>query len=208
MKISLIGMSGSGKSHWSKKLEGQGFQRFCIDDLLEKKLETALKQLGYQGLTDLAKWMRQPYEDRYARTSATYLEYEQKTMHEVIGFLEDHKQKNQDVVVDTTGSVIYIDPNILRKLSELTTIIYLETPQSVQQEMYELYKKDPKPVIWGKSFSKKSTETNSEALARCYPKLLAFRTMRYKKLADVTLQYDELHNERFQLQKFISDVTV
>ena len=39
MKISIVGMSGSGKTYWSKKLESEGFKRFCCDDLIEEKLE-------------------------------------------------------------------------------------------------------------------------------------------------------------------------
>ena len=39
MKLSLIGMSNSGKSYWSKKLEDYGFKRFSSDDYIEEILE-------------------------------------------------------------------------------------------------------------------------------------------------------------------------
>lgn len=202
MNISLVGMSGSGKSHWSKKLEKKGFRRFSIDELLEEKLEKGLKQLGYSGINDVSKWMRQPYEERYVRTSATYLEYEKRTMLEVLRHIETDRNYD-NIVIDTTGSVVYTGDEILDKLSGLTKVIYLETPASVQKEMYELYIKDPKPVIWGDSFNKKAKESNNEALARCYPELLAYRTKRYEKIADKTLDYSQLRNKSLTLDKFL-----
>jgi len=33
--------------------------------------------------------------------------------------------------------------------------------------MFDLYLKDPKPVIWGNAFSKKNGETNKKAMRRC-----------------------------------------
>ena len=38
IKYSLIGMSGTGKSHWTRKLLGAGFRAICVDDCIEKKL--------------------------------------------------------------------------------------------------------------------------------------------------------------------------
>ena len=66
-------MSGSGKSYWSKKLQAKGFKRFCCDDLIEKKLENELKKLGYSGIQDVAKWMGQPFDTQYLRSSKEYL---------------------------------------------------------------------------------------------------------------------------------------
>jgi len=44
MTISLVGMSGTGKTYWSKQLESKGFKRFCCDDLIGEKLGTVLKK--------------------------------------------------------------------------------------------------------------------------------------------------------------------
>lgn len=199
-------MSGSGKSYWAKQLESKGFRRFSIDEILEEKLSDGLKHLGYSGINDLAKWMRQPYEDRYAATSRTYLDYEKKAMLETLHFIEMQNNEHENIVIDTTGSVIYLDEEILEKLSNLTKVVYLDTPASVKQEMYELYKKEPKPVIWGESFYQKNGESPVTALARCYPELLAFRTKQYEKLADITMDYHTLHDTGYSFDKFIEKI--
>lgn len=202
MKISLIGMSGSGKTYWSKKLEEKGFKRFCCDDLIEEKLGKELKHLGYSGIAGVSRWMGQPYDKQYEQTSNQYLDFEKEVMNQVLSFVEK-ADENENIVIDTTGSVIYTGDEILKKLTKLTKVIYLETPASVKEEMYQLYLKDPKPVIWGESFNKQNNESDMDALARCYPELLAFRTKQYEKLSDITLDYHMLRKSDTTLEKFI-----
>ena len=56
MRLSLIGMSGSGKSHWSKKLTAYGFKAFHCDDLIEELLTEDL--LGADGIPlSVGEWM-------------------------------------------------------------------------------------------------------------------------------------------------------
>lgn len=184
MIISLIGMSGVGKTFWSKKLEKKGFKRFGCDDIIEEKLGKELKRLGYSGINDVAKWLGQPYDTQYETTSKKYLELENNAMSEI--FLRVPTEKG-DAVIDTTGSVIYTNKPILKQLKKLTKVIYLVTPLELQKKMYILYLKDPKPVIWGNSFFKQTNESNLDALVRCYPRLLTFRAKEYEKLADVKI---------------------
>lgn len=203
MRFSLIGMSGSGKSYWSKKLGEKGFKRFGCDDLIEEQLGDELKVLGYLGTQDVAKWMGQPFDPQYLYTSKKYLEYEQKVVNQILAVLEQSKLE-ENIIIDTTGSVIYLADDILNKLTALTKVIYLNTPESVQQKMYNLYLKDPKPVIWGESFVKTCKESNMEALGRCYSKLLATRTKKYQQLADITMDYDLLHSADFTEENFLN----
>ncbi len=202
MKISLIGMSGSGKTYWAKKLKAEGFKYFCCDDLIEKKLGGELKQLGHAGIKEVASWMGQPFDERYSERSKKYLRCEKEVMNEIFEALE-HISDIHDVVIDTTGSVVYTGKNILKKLSLLTKDIYLQVPQKVKDDMYRLYLEDPKPVIWGNSFSKKNGETNIDALRRCYPKLLDFRIKKYKQLAGSALDYYRLRAKNFGIEDFI-----
>lgn len=203
--ISLIGMSGSGKSHWSAKLQEQGFQRFCCDDLIEAKLGNELKSLGYSGIQDVARWMGQPYDDQYGRTSKRYLDLEGEVMRQVLEIVEG-SGNNRSVVVDTTGSVIYLEDTILSKLSAKTRVVYLETPNSARDKMYRLYLADPKPVIWGDSFFIKGGEANLEALGRCYPLLLEHRAEKYAKLAHLALDYHTLHDPSFTVNNFLEKI--
>ena len=38
VQLSLIGMSGAGKSYWSKRMESLGFQMYSGDDLIDERL--------------------------------------------------------------------------------------------------------------------------------------------------------------------------
>ncbi|MBD3202988.1 hypothetical protein GF327_01730, partial [Candidatus Woesearchaeota archaeon] len=68
MIISMIGMSNSGKTYWSKKLEKKyNFQRYTCDDIIRKKLKKILKKQGFSGIKDVSEWMGQPYEKRYEK---------------------------------------------------------------------------------------------------------------------------------------------
>jgi|Napbiome12C3dose_1001474.scaffolds.fasta_scaffold00001_322 hypothetical protein len=207
--VAFTGMSNGGKSHWSRELQGEGFnywvrrlqrvgfERYCCDDLIEKKLGPELKARGFSGLRDIAEWMGQPFDPQYAETSKKYLDFEGEVVNEVLDRVENSKARR--VVIDTTGSVIYLAEDILQKLSARTRVVYLETPESVKDEMYKSYLENPKPVIWGDSFVKAPGETDMQALGNCYPKLLAHRAERYAKLAHVTLDYQMLRNPGFKV---------
>ena len=148
MIFSFIGMSGVGKSFWSNRLEKEkGYQKYSCDELIEKELSPELTLLGYKGTNGLSRWMGQPYDERYSANSRRYLELEAKVLGNSLKEIENSKNKN--IVVDTTGSVVYLPPELLRKLKQLTKVVYLETPEFVVKKMINLYLADPKPVIWG-----------------------------------------------------------
>lgn len=203
--ITLIGMSGSGKSYWSKKLETQGFFRVCIDDEIEKKLAPVLAKNGYRGIRDVAKWLGEPYEPQFKRNQKEYLRYEQEVMEEVIAQTlnpRGFKIFSSNIVIDTTGSVIYTGKKVCGMLRKQSTVVYLDTPREVQDAMLKLYLDDPKPVLWGNQFNRRAGENAKDALARFYPKLLAWRSRQYKKYADVTLDYYKLRSPDFCVENF------
>lgn len=202
--ISLIGMSNGGKSHWSKLLQKEGFERYCCDDLIEKKLGQELKALGYAGIQDVAKWMGQPFDSQYPERSRKYLDLEGEVVSEVLEKVK--RSRDRRVVIDTTGSIIYLPEDILKKLSTKTRVVYLETPDSVKDEMYRAYLENPKSVIWGESFTKAPGETDMQALGSCYPKLLADRSGRYAKFAHVTLGFHDLRDPNFTVANFMSAI--
>ncbi len=202
MKISLIGMSNTGKSFWAKELEKIGFERYCCDDLIEQRLGPQLKRLGYRGIADVSKWLGQPYDERHLKNSRKYLSLESQMLHDICLAI-DKLAKNSPVVIDTTGSVIYARTNVLERLAKLTKIIYLEVPAAVEQKMYELYIKEPKPVVWCNAFSKQPGEVAITALGRCYPQLLRSRAAMYKQLANVTVDSFKLRQPGFDVKDFV-----
>ena len=111
MRLSLIGMAGSGKSFWSRKLEIQGFRRFCCDDMIAERLLSELKNPDGTPMS-VADWMGFPYEARYREREARYLSLEAEVLGDLVDYLESGKEALQEnIIVDTTGSVIYMADN-------------------------------------------------------------------------------------------------
>jgi len=206
MRISLIGMAGSGKSHWSKKLAQHGFRRFCCDDLIAAKLAPDLTRPD--GTTmEMGTWMGFPYERHYKKHESTYLTYEIEVLNEILEYLESHKNTfGENIVVDTTGSVIYTGDEILQKLGQYTKVIYLLTPPEVRDKLLNSYISKPHPMLWRDSFSKKPDETNQEALTRCYPQLLSARQRLYARYAEVEIDYYRRNEKSFTVTDFLHAV--
>jgi shikimate kinase len=203
MCIALIGMAGSGKSYWSKKLAQHGFKCFCCDDLIAAKLAPDLTKSDGTRM-NMGKWMGFPYERHYEKRESTYLTYEIEVLIEILEYFESHKNvEKENIVVDTTGSVIYAGDEILQKLGHYTTVIYLLTPPEIQDTLLNAYISKPHPMLWRDAFSKKPGETNHEALARCYPHLLSARQRLYAQYADVEIDYYRRNEKGFTANDFL-----
>ena len=117
----------------------------------------------------------QPYDAYYAETSEKYLACECAVMLEVI---ENIKQATQPLVIDTTGSVIYLERPILDQIKSLTKVVYLQESENHVTKLYERYITNPKPVYWGKSYAPLGGEKPDEAMKRCFLELRKlFRTL-------------------------------
>jgi shikimate kinase len=204
VRLSLIGMAGSGKSYWSMKLAEYGYRRICCDDLIAARLASELK--GPDGSTaDMGAWMGLPYEWQYKERESKYLTYETQVMMDILEDLEGQETKvGEPIVVDTTGSVIYTGDAILTRLKGHTTVVYLPIPTEVQETMLKAYLSNPGPMLWRNAFNKRPQETNREALARCYPQLLMARQRLYEPYADVTIDYYRRREEGFGVEDFLN----
>jgi len=201
--ISLIGMSNVGKSHWREQASTVGFTPFCCDDRIEANLEPYLREMGFAGIEDVAKWMGQPYEPQSPENQALYLAQETLVMEEAIRKL---RKDGEPFVIDTTGSVVYTGKEVLTALRELSTIVLLDAPTSLQEELYHQYLANPKPVIWGEMYKPLDGESPEEALARCYPLLLKSRSEMYQRHAHVVLDYDKLRAPGFTVNDFLREI--
>lgn len=206
MRLSLIGMSGSGKSHWSMRLAEIGFHRFCCDEMIARNLSAELTRADGT-VIDLGEWMGFPYEPNYKEREARYLTYEIKVLDEILGYLADSaRDPGGNIIVDTTGSVIYTGGRVLEKLCLNTTVVHFSTPPEVQERMLDVYKAQPRPILWRDVFNKKPDETEEEALARCYPKLLLARESLYARYAHVTLDYHKRNKKGFGAEEFLAAI--
>jgi shikimate kinase len=201
IKLSLIGMSGAGKSHWAQKLAAAGFRVIGIDDRIERKLAPELAAGGYCGIGGVAAWMGWPNEPAHREREKKYLESEVKSMGEVLD--EIQASGEEGTILDTTGSVVYTGEEICRRMQSLTTVVYLEAPRAEEGLLIARYLSDPKPVLWGDQFILRPGESTQDAIARCYPQLIAHRKKLYESYAHRTVSMDLLHNVNLNARGFL-----
>ncbi len=178
-------MSGSGKSHWTRKLAAAGFRAISVDDRIEEKLAPELNTGGYRGIGGVAAWMGWPDQVTYRDREQKYLASEIESMGEALNEVEASGEDG--VVLDTTGSVVYTGEEICRRLHHLTRVVYLAASPGEENTLIAQYLDDQKPVLWGSLFSQLPGESARDAVARCYPQLIAYRKEFYERFAHVTV---------------------
>jgi shikimate kinase len=191
LRLALIGMSGSGKSHWTTNLAALGYSTICCDDQIEARLAAILKAGGYTGINGVAAWMGWPDSAAYAERESQYLTEEIAVLDEVLSSLE--KEPNRELILDTTGSVIATGNHTLHRLRRQMTVVYLAASPSETQLLIDRYLRDPKPVLWQGAFRAHPGETPQQTVLRCYPLLIAARRHSYEALAHVTIPTAHLH---------------
>ncbi len=198
--IILIGMSGSGKTHWSKLLsEKHGFNLVEFDNLIGDSAELAdlIKDIpGRDPAEKMGNYFGMPWTEGYKAKETTFLSIERRFMAATYP---------NGSVLDLTGSCIY-HPDQMWAISRTGLVIYLETSPEKQRDIFETFKKNPKPIIWGGLFKRNDGETNEKALERCYPLLLNHRSGLYASAADVVLPYD-VHKNARNVGELVQEVT-
>jgi shikimate kinase len=204
IKLSFIGMSGAGKSHWSHKLAGAGFRVIRVDDLIEQKLAPELAAGGYRGIGGVAAWMGWPDQPAYHEREQKYLDCEIESMNESLNEMET--AGDEGIILDTTGSVAYTGDEICRRMQNLTTVVYLAAAPEEENILIARYLSDPKPVLWGDQFAIHAGETAKDAVARCYPQLIAQRKTLYEKYAHRTVSMEWLRKSNPDARAFLEMV--
>jgi hypothetical protein len=190
LRLALVGMSGAGKSYWTKRLAGEKIPTISCDDQIEARLAHNLEQGGFRGINGVAAWMGWPDSPTYAERESQYLSEEIASLDGILTSLENDPQS--ELVLDTTGSVIYTGNNLLLRLRKLTTVVYLAATSEEQLLLIQRYLKDPKPVLWRGAFQPRTGEMPHDTVARCYPTLLAARRQGYQALSHCTIAVAEL----------------
>jgi len=201
LRLALVGMSGAGKTFWTKKLAASGYHAVSCDDGIEQRLTQRLAAGGYAGINGVAAWMGWPDSATYIERESEYLAEEIHSLDEILSELE--KQPQKSLVLDTTGSIIYTGNNLLMRLRRQMTIVHLAASAEDQQLLIERYLNEPKPVLWRGAFQPREGETPRETVARCYPALIAARRQSYEALAHCTLQVAALHDATLDAPAFL-----
>lgn len=175
LKICFIGMSNIGKSYCSELLRDNfNFGYYEVDGAIQKVI-------GASGMTDASSWMGYPYEEKYAANEKSYLELEvEKTS-------LDLDSVSGNLVMDTTGSVIYLPETTHQWLRDNFLIVSFDVAHSMIEDMLGEFFRSPKTVVWGAVFNQQEGELGIDALRRCYPNLLEDRIARYRALSDMTI---------------------
>lgn len=198
-------MSGAGKSHWSQKLTASGFRAISVDDRIEEKLSSELNAGGYRGIGGVAEWMGWPDQPAYREREQKYLAREIEVMNEALDKIENAGE--EDIVLDTTGSVVYTGDDICGRLRQLTTVVYLAVSQAEEVTLIERYLSNPKPVLWAGEFSQLAGESAKDAVARCYPQLIARRKHLYERYADRIVPMKRLRDPELSARDFLQLVS-
>jgi len=185
LRLALIGMSGSGKSYWTQRIAAAGYPAISCDTQIEQRLAGTLCSGGYAGINGVAAWMGWPHSPTYAEREAAYLAEEIVTLDEVLTGLE--RNPAQHLILDTTGSVIYVGNHLLHRLRKQMLVVHLAAADDEQQLLIRRYLEDPKPVLWRGAFLARKGETPRDTVARCYPALITARRQSYAALAHCSI---------------------
>jgi len=204
MRIGLMGMFGVGKSFWASRFASAGFTSYHCDDLIASRLQNSV-HIPMNSIYDLGKRMGFPYEAGFAEREGQYLALEDEVLSEIAETV-DRLPVDQNVVIDTTGSAVYIDKAILSKLNKSVLLVYLAITPQVHSQMLEQYIKHPRPLIWNSAFHKLPSATKESALRSSYTELIIYREALYEKFSDVKIEYDLHRQTDFRVTDFVAFV--
>jgi len=176
LHLAFVGMSNIGKSYTASRLsKTHKFQLVEVDKLIWEELDQG-------SMADFAAWQGQPYTEGYAEREAVSISLETNATRKAMTPIEGNS------LLDTTGSVIYIDDAVKQQLKDTFLIVHITAGQEDLERLKEDYFSLPKPLIWREHYQKIDGKTQEESILACYPKLLNSRKSAYETLADVTLE--------------------
>lgn len=175
LKIAFIGMSNIGKSYTAMRLATKyDFNLIEVDKLI-------WENLGHDNMDAFAQWQGHPYTEGYSEREKHSISLETDATRKAL------KTGKRNPMIDTTGSVIYTDEDVLEALRKDYYVVYIEAMEDQIERLKIQYFKQPKPLIWAGHYEKLDGKTETESILECYPKLLASRGKAYARQADATL---------------------
>lgn len=197
--LAFLGMSGCGKTYWSKHLASEfNFNHVEFDELIGKSKSIAglIKNIpGKNEAEKMGNYFGKPWEKGFQSREDLYLSIESECM---------SKKFPKGAILDLTGSAIYHRKQ-MEEIAKNSLVIYFEPNLKAQKEMLCIYLSRPKPVCWNGMFKKKNQESNENALERCYPLLLSHRAKIYGKYADINLPYN-VHKNMKGVGQFVKEI--
>jgi hypothetical protein len=205
--ITLLGMSGVGKTHLSGLLESWGWTRYSCDyEIGHKTLVPQLKSMmgSAEDIGALSAFIGKPgnpelgghdFETFKAR-QILYYEAECKAIEGAMQSIP----KDRNFVHDSTGSLCEIlNEVLLEKLGGATLFVYLKAGKEEEDLVLDRAMKTPKPLFyppfqlesWIGNYMEQNNIKTPEDMAPdefarwVFPKLFAARLPKYQRLADL-----------------------
>ena len=157
LKIAFIGMSNIGKSYTALRLATHyEFKLIEVDKII-------WENLGHDSMEAFAQWQGHPYTQGYSERERESIALESQATRAALNTQE------LNPMIDTTGSVIYVDQDVLKKLKQDYYVVYIEAMQDHIERLKVQYFKHPKPLIWAGHYKKIDGLSESESILQCYP---------------------------------------
>ena len=196
MVLTFVGLSGSGKSSLSHRFVHElQWKAYHCDELIEVQLFGEIPHSQPVATRRLAGWLGQPYSPAFAERQEKYLYAEQLVLKDICAAI-DRRAEDEKIIIDSTGSFIYMDDPTIAEVRKRSTVVYFEMPDSDEEQLFEQYLADPKPVVWRNLYDPRDGEDKIDALHRCYAELMHERGELYAKYADVTVSAAFAERER------------
>lgn len=210
--ITLMGMSGVGKSHFSQRLANWGWRRYSCDAEIGRALlgnhgdqdigalSAFLGRLGDPGKGGLAL-------DEFKRRQRLYYEAEMDALRRV----GDEIQSGEPHFVnDSTGSLCEIEEDtVIRHVGENSIVVYIEASPLHEEEVLKRALRAPKPIffppskfdLWVAQYLAENGLNDANAIDPdsffrwVFPVLFRDRLPKYQAIADrygVTISSEDL----------------
>ncbi|MGH1404573.1 MAG: hypothetical protein ACRBDL_10040 [Alphaproteobacteria bacterium] len=207
--VTLIGMSGAGKTHISCQLQAWGWENYSCDyeigaKFLKDEL-TDVQSLSTEDIGALSTFLGKlgsPEKDGFdmdlfKTRQKAYYDAEVlalQAMQSVVEGTQGH------FVHDSTGSLCEIgDDELLRQIGEKTLFVYLKTDEETEKEVLQRAQDYPKPLFFPPAFLQEKVQTflneqNLDSVSDVmpddfsrwvFPLLFEARKPKYQRLADL-----------------------
>ncbi len=220
--ITLLGMSGAGKTHISCQLEKWGWYNYSCDyvigdEYLRDELAANGDEFSAENIGALSVYLGKLGGAQYGGFDLDTFKARQKAYYdaechalEAMGNVLSATDK--PFVHDSTGSLCEIeDEALLRKIGEETMFVYLKTNEEGERDVLKRAREYPKPLFFPSAFLKEKLASYIEEnklngvddivpddFSRwVFPLLFEARKPKYQRLADlygITIPSTEFNN--------------
>ncbi len=147
--ITLLGMSGAGKTHFSARLAGWGWEHYSCDLEIAKLLKIDVRVDDLSNLSAFIGKIGDPEKgglliDEFKRRQKLYYDAEVESLKSIPQATNTGKFVN-----DSTGSFCEItDSKLIASVAKQTKLVYIESDPQTHGDIIARAKSDPKPLYY------------------------------------------------------------